>query len=61
MGNTKCGTVQYVTGEDQYTILCDEDGVEGDTVTIFGTENQYLTLCELEIMVNESTLGNYKH
>ena len=48
MGDFLCGQVTYTAGQAIYTILC--GGVAGSEVTVKGGTNQYLALCEVEVM-----------
>ena len=58
VNNEECGIIEYVPEKVKYVISCSNNGTVGDTVTIFGSDNPFLVLCEVEVMVNKSSVGN---
>ena len=54
MNDIKCGTINYEEGQNVNKISCGDDGVVGTQVGIVGSPNEFLTLCEVKVMVNKS-------
>jgi len=57
VGTTKCGTVVYAASVSMYKIQCPEGGIEGNKVTVKAAAGQYLTLCEVKVMVATEEMG----
>jgi len=50
-GDTQCGTITYVSGENRYVVECPENTFT-DFIMINAAENQYLTLCEVKVLAD---------